>query len=182
VSTPSSHAGRLRGGLIGVCSALVTAIAHAAGGGGGVPEGSTLAELIVVCATVGASVGTIHLTGRRTKVVLVIAALCAGQALGHLMLTVVGGHHHTGWLLTTPMLAMHAIAALVLGLLIAAAEHFYVVCSSIVSWLRLFATDVHAPSVTSTRCYSTKVVVAEPVLLRAGLGMRAPPRLPALPV
>jgi hypothetical protein len=175
VSTPSSRAGLLRGGFVGICSVLVTVIAHAAGGGG-VPEGSTLAELIVVCATLGASIGTINPSGRRSKAALVVAALCAGQTLGHLTLTVIGGHHHTGQLLTAPMLTVHVVAALALGLLIGAVEHFYVVCSSVLSWLRLFATAVGTPSVTSTRRYSN-IVVVEPVLLRAGLGMRAPPRL-----
>lgn len=173
MSTPSTRAGLLRGALIGCCSALVTAFAHAAGGGGN-PTGSALVALVGVCALVGMSVGTVNLGGRHGRVKLAIAAMCAAQLLGHLVLTVVGGHHHSGGLLSTPMLALHVIAAVVLGLLIGAVEYLYVVCSSVLSWLRLFATDVYTPSIASARRHSN-IVVVEPALLRAGLGMRAPP-------
>ena len=74
------------------------------------------------------------------------------------------------------MLLVHAVAAVALGLLIGAAEYLFVVCSSILSWLRLFATDASVPAVTTARRYSP-VIVVQPVLPRAGLGMRAPPRL-----
>jgi hypothetical protein len=172
----------LRGGLVGCCSALVTALAHAAGGGG-VPSGSALVEMLVVCATVGAGVGAVDVAGRHAKVGLVIAALGAGQALGHLVLTAVAGHDHSGSALATPgqMVAFHTIAAIALGLLIVAVEYLYVVTSAVVTWLRLFATVALAPTVTCVRHYAN-VVVVQSVLLRTGLGMRAPPRRACLGV
>jgi hypothetical protein len=175
VSTPSSRAGLLRGGLVGACSALITALAHGAGGGG-TPAGSVSVELMLVCSTVGAGVGALNLAGRRARVGLVIAALCLGQALGHLTLAAFGGHHHGAMLAMPPMqmLVLHAVAAVALGLLIAAVEHLYVVLSSIVSWLRIFACGVLVPTVAKAR-FSPSVVVVHPVLEGAGLGMRAPP-------
>ncbi len=166
----------LRGGLVGACSALVTVLAHASGGGG-LPMGSALMALIIVCATVGAGVGVINLEGRHARLALIIAALSAGQALGHVTLTAIGTHHHVGSALANPlrMLALHAIAAVALGLLIGAVEYLFLVCSSVLSWLRLFATSGLVPAAASVHRYSN-VVVVQPVLLRAGLGMRAPPR------
>jgi hypothetical protein len=163
----------VRGGLVGLCAALVTVTAHAAGGGGA-PTGSALILLLVACATVGAIVGGVTLEGRHSREVLVIGALGAAQALGHVVLTVGGHHEHSGWLLTPPMLTLHVLAAVGLGLLINAVEYLYVVCGSVLCWLRIFAASHIRPSFRQA-WRPTNVVVARPVLLRVGLGMRAPP-------
>ena len=107
---------------------------------------------------------------------MIVAALSAGQALGHFTLTAIGTHHHVESALANPlqMLALHAIAAVALGLLIGAVEYLFLVCSSVLSWLRLFATSALVPAAASVRLYSN-VVVVQSVLLRAGLGMRPPP-------
>jgi hypothetical protein len=127
-----------------------------------------------VCATVGAGVGRITVEGHHALLALVVAALGAGQALGHITLTAIGMHHHVGSALVNPlhMVAMHAIAAVVLGLLIGAVEYLFLVCSSVLSWLRLFAAAALGPATVSV-CRCSNVVVVQPVLLRAGLGMRA---------
>jgi hypothetical protein len=132
--------------------------------------------VFLVCATVGAVAGGITLEGRHSRNALVIGVLCIGQALGHLTLTVGGGHHErSAWLLTAPMLAMHAVAAVGLGLLISAVEHLYVVCASVLCWLRIFAAKrIHPGPGQAWR--ASNVVVARTVLLRGGLGMRAPPQ------
>jgi len=171
MSTPTSRAGYVRGRLVGLCAALVTATAHA-GAGGGAP----LTLLLVVCATVGAVVGGITLEGRHSRAVLVIGALAAAQVLGHVMLTIGGHHEHSGWLLTQPMLTLHVLAAVGLGLLINAVEHLYAVCGSVLCWLRIFAAGHIRPS-SGQVWRPTNVVVARPVLLCAGLGMRAPPQV-----
>ena len=160
---------------------LFTALAHAAAGGG-LPAGSALVELLIACATVGAGVGAIRVEGRYARTALIIAALCAGQGLGHLVLAV-GGHHHADSATSTPvlMLAMHAAAAATLGLLIGAAEYLFVVCSSVLTWLRLFATAALHPAVATTPRQPNHIV-RQAVLLRAGLGMRAPPARRALGV
>jgi hypothetical protein len=175
VSTPTSRAGYVRGGLVGLCAALVTATAHA-GAGGGAPAGGALILLLVLCATVGAVVGGITLEGRRSRAVLVIGALAAAQVLGHVMLTISGHHAHSGWLLTAPMVVLHILAAVGLGLLINAVEYLYAVCGSVLCWLRIFAAGHIRPG-AGQAWRPTNVIVARPVLLRAGLGMRAPPHV-----
>jgi hypothetical protein len=174
VSTPTSRAGYVRGGLVGLCAALVTATAHA-GAGGGAPAGGPLVLLLVVCATVGAAVGGITLEGRVAHGALVVGALATAQVLGHVMLTVGGHHGHGGWLMAAPMLTLHVVAAVGLGLLINAVEYLYAVCGSVLCWLRIFATGHIRPTV-GQRWRPTNVIVARPILLRTGLGMRAPPQ------
>ena len=71
------------------------------------------------------------------------------------------------------MIAAHAVAAVILGLAISAAEYLYIVCSSVLCWLRLFAGHTPRP-VPRVRRRATKVVAVRPVLV-TGLGMRAPP-------
>lgn len=176
MNTPSSRAGILRGALVGTCSALVTALAHAAGGGG-LPTGSAPIELLIVCATIGAGVGALGAERRCARLTMAVSALAAGQGLGHLTLAGVGGHHHADQAASHPlqMLALHASAAVVLGSLIAAVEYLYLICVSVLSWLRLFATASidPAPAAPTRR---SNVVVRRPVLLGSGLGTRAPPR------
>ena len=72
------------------------------------------------------------------------------------------------------MIAAHAGAAVVLGIAISAVEHLYLVCSSVLRWLRLFATVTPRPAPPRTR-RRTNNVVAQSLLWHTGLGMRAPP-------
>lgn len=173
MSTPANHAAYMRGGLVGACSALTAAVAHTAAGGAA-PAGSPLVVLLVVCAALGAAVGGFTPQTRSARTLLLIAGLGAGQTLGHLALSMAGGHHHAAALVSAPMLALHLAAAVGLGLLIGAVEYLYVVCASVLSWLRIFAACRIRPQ-ARTVWWPSNVVVARPVLLRAGLGMRAPP-------
>lgn len=175
MSTPTTRAGWLRGALVGACSAMVTAVAHA-GGGGEPPQGGALVMLIAVCATVGAAVAGIALEGRHTRVALVVATLCVGQLLSHATLALAGGHHlHGGLGLTAPMLAAHAATAAALGVLISAVEYLYVVAASVLSWLRLFATGSHRPAARVAVPQTVNPIVLQNFLRLSGLGMRAPP-------
>ena len=106
----------------------------------------------------------------------VVGALAVAQVLGHVMLTLGGHHEHTGWLMTAPMLTLHVVAAVGLGLLINAVEYLYAVCGSVLCWLRIFAAG-HIRPVAGQGWRPTNVIVARPVLLRTGLGMRAPPQV-----
>lgn len=72
------------------------------------------------------------------------------------------------------MVAAHAVAAVVLGVAISAVEHLYVVCASVLCWLRLFATAAARPAARGVR-RTADAAVAQCVLLLSGLGMRAPP-------
>ncbi|KHO25121.1 hypothetical protein [Mycolicibacterium setense] len=175
MSSPVKHAARLRGGLVGACSALTAAVAHTAAGGMA-PASSPLIVLLLLCAALGAAVGGLNTQTRWARTGLLIAGLGAGQFLGHIALAMSDGHHHAASMLTAPMIGLHAAAAAGLGLVIGMAEYLFVVCASVLSWLRIFAAAQIHPLVREL-WRPSNVVVARPVLLRAGLGMRAPPAM-----
>lgn len=174
MNPPKARAQWLRGGLVGGSSALLATSAHA-GAAGALPHGAALVAALLVCATAGAAVGAIELSTRRTRAVAVFAALGAAQFLSHVTLAVTGGHHHAGdgMGLTPAMIAAHTGAAVLLGLSIAVVEHLYTVCATLLTWLRLFT--ISSPRPTSPPVRWAEPVVIRPVLLRPGLGMRAPP-------
>lgn len=175
MNTPRSRARWVRGGLVGACSAVLTATAHTFAGGR-LPEGSALIVAMLVCATVGAAVARPALDGRYARVVGAVGALSLAQILGHLSFVVAGGHVHAAAALglTPAMVVAHVGAAVVLGAAIAAVEYLYVVGVSVLHWLRIFATSGPRPRVRRAR-HAVKTVVAESVLFSYGLGMRAPP-------
>lgn len=176
MSTSASSARWLRGTLVGACSSVLTAAAHAAASGG-LPQGGALMVAVLVCGAAGATIGSASLEGRRTRVLGVVVALGLAQILGHLTIVASSGHHHmdAGLGLSSTMLAAHAAAAIVLGIAITAVEYLYLVCASVLSWLRLFAAAAPRPATRLAR-WATSVVVAQSVLLLSGLGMRAPPQ------
>ena len=115
MSSPVKHAARLRGGLVGACSALTAAVAHTAAGGMA-PASSPLIVLLLLCAALGAAVGGLNTQTRWARTGLLIAGLGAGQFLGHIALAMSDGHHHAASMLTAPMIGLHAAAAVGLGL------------------------------------------------------------------
>jgi hypothetical protein len=167
----------LRGGLVGVCSAVVATTAHTIAGGGA-PHGSALAVAVLACMITGAAAGELDLESRRHRIAGIITGLVVAQALCHLTLAAAGQHHHASAALgvTPTMLAAHAAGALILGVGICAAEHLYVVCSSVLCWLRLFAAAAISPPRLTARP-TRRALVPRMALLSAGLGMRAPPIL-----
>ncbi len=175
MNTPESRARRVRGCLVGVCSAVLTATAHTFAGGQ-LPRGSALIVAMLVCATVGAVAARPVLDGRRARVIAVVGALSVAQVLGHLVIVVAGGHVHAAAALglTPAMGAAHIGAAIALGAAIAAVEFLYVVCVSVLQWLRIFST-IAVPPHARRLDREVKTVVAESVLVSYGLGMRAPP-------
>ena len=175
MNTPKSRARWVRGGLVGACSAVLTAAAHTFAGGE-LPRGSALIVVMLVCATAGAVVARPPLDGRHARFVGVTGALSLAQILGHLTFVVAGGHVHSAaaFGLTPAMAAVHVGAAAVLGAAIAAVEYLYVVCVSVLRWLRIFATLGLRPRVRRLH-RAVKTVVAESVLVTYGIGMRAPP-------
>lgn len=173
MQTPKARARWARGALVGVSSAAMTAGAHAAAGGG-LPRGSALVLVLLLCATVGAMLGVLRVEDRASRWIATTTALGAAQMLGHLALNMAGHHHGGAELAPGPsMIAAHAAAAVILGGVICVAEYLYVVCSSVLCWLRLFALRASRP-VARVRRRTTNVVVVRPVLA-TGLGMRAPP-------
>lgn len=175
MNTPTVRARHRSGALVGGCSALLTAAAHLAAGGA-LPGGAPLMLLLIVSATLGAATGRVRIAGPRATLALLVTALIAAQLLGHLVLALADHHHHGGLGLSAPMLTLHLAAALLLGGLIAVTEHLWLVCQSVLCWLRLFATTAPRPA-RRPRRYAVPTVLTVSVLLESGLGMRAPPRL-----
>ncbi|OJZ63096.1 hypothetical protein [Mycolicibacterium diernhoferi] len=174
MTSPTTRARGLRAALVGVSAAAGTTGAHAAASGS-FPHGAALMAALLVCATAGAAAAGIRLHNRHAQRLGLIAALGAAQLLGHLTLAMTGGHHGSPGLDMSPsMLAAHAAAAVVLGVAIGAVEHLYLVCSSVLRWLRLFATRTPRPAPKRIRRH-TNNVVAQSLLWHTGLGMRAPP-------
>ncbi|WP_032405673.1 hypothetical protein [Rhodococcoides fascians] len=108
----------LRGASVGALSALVTATAHTFGGGM-FPSDAAIVLLVLVCTAVGfATAASPTAAAPRAQLLVVLAT---AQAVGHLLLTAVDGHHH-GSMLTQQMLAAHAVAVLAGALAIRGAE------------------------------------------------------------
>ncbi|MCZ4517790.1 hypothetical protein O4220_04615 [Rhodococcus ruber] len=118
MSAPDGFA-PLRGASVGTLSALVTVTAHTFGGGM-FPSDAAVVLLVLVCAAVGCAASAVP-TAVAPRAQL-LAVLATAQAIGHLLLTVVDGHHH-GSMLSQQMLAAHAAAVLVGALAIRGAEH-----------------------------------------------------------
>ncbi|WP_307789319.1 hypothetical protein [Mycolicibacterium baixiangningiae] len=170
MSTVTSRAGALCGVLVGACSGLFAMAAHAVAGGQ-VPTGPTLVLVALVCATVGALAGAAD----QPRAVGLVAAVGAGQLLTHVVLAVTAGHHGGGHEVvpSAPMMLAHALAAVALGLLICLVGHLYRVCATVLCWLML--TLVHRGRPSAPRRHRTTSAVVQMLLLRSGLGMRAPP-------
>lgn len=177
MGTPKSRARWFRGALVGFTSAVMTISAHAAAGGG-IPSGGGLVISLLACATVGTVIGGMRLEGRNARRLATATALCAAQLLGHAVLVAVG-HQHAGSAhgLSASMAASHIGAALILGVAIASSEYLYVVCTSVLCWLRLFALRAPRPVIRAIP-RTTNIVVVQPIFT-TGLGMRAPPRVGA---
>jgi hypothetical protein len=177
VGTPKSRARWLRGTLVGVTSAVMTVGAHAAGGGG-IPNGAALVISLLACASVGMMVGCLQLEGRVARSLGTTAALVAAQWLGHLTLMATGHHHGAASAPSPSMIAAHIGAAVILGVAITAVEYLYVICTSVLCWLRLFAMRAPRPAPRAIRRVAN-IVAVQPVFT-TGLGMRAPPRTAAV--
>ncbi len=95
---------------MGALSALVTAAAHTFGGGM-FPSEAAMVLLCVVCAGIGCAASVLPVFAlARIQLMLTLAV---AQFAGHVVLTVVDGHHH-GPVLSNQMLVAHA-AAVVAG-------------------------------------------------------------------
>lgn len=167
------RAGHLRGALIGVCSAGVSAVAHGSAGGP-MPSGPALILLMMACAAVGASASGVFFARGGCPLLLRVMALAAGQAAGHFVLSVSShGHSHCAESLTPQMLAAHGAAVPLCGLLIGLVERLYVVCVSALSWLTVFCVDPSRPVAPAVPRHA-RFIVQRSVVSRA-VGTRAPP-------
>ena len=133
---------------------------------------------LLACVTVGTMLSFVRADGRAAAVLATTTALCAAQLVGHATLTTAGHLHPGGAVdMDASMAATHVGAAVILGVAITAAEYLYVVCSSVLCWLRLFAMRALRHAVLLVRRTANDVAVAP--VFTTGLGMRAPPRVVA---
>lgn len=175
MSSPLARAGHLRGVLVGVCAAGASAVAHGVGGGE-LPSGGSLALFLLGCATVGAASSSIQVGGRARHLLYLCAVLAVGQTFGHLALTIAAQSHvHCLPTLSPQMMLAHGAATTASALLIGLVERLYVVCASVLCWLRLVAVSADVPTTVAVR-WPAKAVVAQCVVLSTR-GPRAPPRL-----
>jgi hypothetical protein len=175
MSTTATRAGAVCGALIGVCSALLTTAAHTAAAGM-LPSGAASVIVLLIGAAAGASAGAAAISGRRVQPRHAVAALAAGQALGHLALATASSGHGAHHLLpTAQMLAAHAAAAVLIGLVISLVAHLYVVCVSVLCWLSLVFVRRDKPLPRPVR--GAKSVVLKSFWVGSGISLRAPPRV-----
>ncbi|MGA9872135.1 MAG: hypothetical protein WBQ44_13465 [Rhodococcus sp. (in: high G+C Gram-positive bacteria)] len=108
----------MRGASVALSSVLVTAAAHTAGGGM-FPSETAALLLCLLCGVVGyAAAASPFAALARFRSIL---ALAVAQGAGHMLLTVVDGHHH-GAASSHQMFAAHALAVGLGAVAIAGAE------------------------------------------------------------
>jgi hypothetical protein len=105
---------RLRGASVGTVSAALGVAAHALGGGGDSTE-SSIVVLLLGCAAIGAIVANIRVA--RYEFLVLMAALAAGQLVGHTTL-MLGADHTSHGLIPPGMLFAHAAATVLCALLV----------------------------------------------------------------
>ncbi|MEU8899021.1 hypothetical protein [Nocardia sp. NPDC048505] len=135
---------RVRGAAAGSISGTVSIAAHGWASGGMAPEGSTLMLLAAASAVIGALVAGI--APLRDTSGGLIAALVAGQLLGHCTMGVSSGHmQHGDAQLTPAMLTAHVAAAVLAAFVIRGAEATYRIGTAVLS--RVLPALVRAPAI-----------------------------------
>ncbi|HLS77801.1 MAG TPA: hypothetical protein VK083_13525 [Nocardia sp.] len=165
---------RLRGGSAGAVSGAVSIAAHGWAAGSPAPATSTLTLLAAASALVGALVTGLGPLRETTSGL--VAALVAGQVLGHLTLGAGTGHAaHGGAGLSREMLAAHLVAALFAALVIRGAEAAYRIATSVLAGVLPGRPPLISfePAPLRTR-YRERVVLR--VLAARAARTRAPPR------
>ncbi|BBY26583.1 hypothetical protein [Mycolicibacterium sediminis] len=109
----------LRGWAVGVSTAILTAAAHAAAGGG-LPSGVGSVQLALLGLTIGVTTATLR---HGDRFVVLAVALATGQVVGHVLLGAVG-HQHGAADATSGavMLVAHVAAVLAITALVAVGE------------------------------------------------------------
>jgi hypothetical protein len=169
VSTPATSA-PLRGVVVGALSVLVTAAAHDLGGAT-LPSQSAAVALLAVCTGIGWMVSTVPSGKSR-----VVVALAAAQALGHLTLTVVDGHHH-GPLLDPRMAAAHILAVGIGAVAVHGAERGIIAAARAMRRILPIVLAVAAVDTDTVRPARPVIRVDVPARLLdlSGHGTRGPP-------
>lgn len=119
-----SAVARMRGASAGANSGTISVAAHGWASGGLPPSGTTLTLLVGTAALIGALVA--GFAPLRDTATGLVAALVAGQLLGHLTMGLGSGHlHHGDAQLSPAMLCAHGLAACAAAAVIRGAEAAY---------------------------------------------------------
>lgn len=166
-----SSAAPLRGGAVGIVTAALAVAAHGMAGGGW-PDGSALALLVVVSIGVGAMTAL-----PRRSTVLLLPALLGGQLVAHIALSLGGtaDMHNHSLLPSTAMIAFHAAASVVTGLIIATAERLYGPITSIVRAILALLTPLPDGSAVGRVSTSVAVPSIDGTALDWVISRRGPP-------
>jgi hypothetical protein len=108
---------RFRGTAVGVLTAALASVGHAAAGGGA-PSGAAVVQLALLAVTVGAFAATVRGADR---FVVLVAVMTAGQVLAHVLLSATS-HHHGGTSATVMVMA-HAVALVVVASLVTVGDY-----------------------------------------------------------
>ena len=163
---------RVRGAAVGSLSGAISIAAHGMAGGGMPPSQS--AVVLAACAGVGAAVTAIGERDRNSMVLL--AALTAGQVIGHTTLTVAGGHPH-GLGLSASMIVAHLAAIAVSAAAVRGAEH---ACLRVLAALTRVVLVIFTPAPVENAVWSATPIYRAKLslwlLVSAAAGTRGPPR------
>ncbi|QYB07538.1 hypothetical protein I1A62_25270 [Rhodococcus sp. USK10] len=166
---------QVRGAVVGSSSGAVSVAAHGIAGGGMPPSEASVVLLLVACAAVGAAVAAIRIAGRDGLVL--VAALTAGQLIGHTTLGLAGEHAHSLGL-STPMIAAHLAAIAISAGLVRGAER---ACLRALAAVTRIVLAILAPAPVSTGTWSATPVYRAKLslwlLVGSAAGTRGPPAL-----
>lgn len=166
-----ASAAPLRGGAVGSVTATLAVAAHGIAGGG-YPQGSALALLIIVSIGVGA------MTAVPRRSTILLPALMSGQLLAHIALSLsdMSGMVHSHSLLPgAAMIAFHAAASVVAALLIAAAERLYGPITSIVRAVLALLTPLPDGSAVGRVRFSVAMPSVHGIAMDWAISRRGPP-------
>lgn len=171
---PEATIAQLRGASAGSISGAISVAAHGWASGGMVPGSTAIALLVAMSAVIGALVGGLRPLGDTATGL--IAALIAGQLLGHLTMGWSSGHlQHGDSQLTPGMLAAHTLAAVIAAVLIRGAEAGCRVAAAVLS--RVLPLRYHPPAVSGPaplrRTHRDRVILR--ILAAEALRTRGPP-------
>lgn len=166
---------------MGSLSGAVSIGAHGAGGGGTPPTTTAILLLVAVSAAVGAVVGALRVTQCQRS--CLVAAIAAGQAIGHVTLATADhaavAHQHAHTLVPSmPMIAAHAAAIALTALLVRLAERAYLTACALFLRIVLIIAAPPSPDAQAWTAKPTHRATLRPWLLTCSAGgTRAPPSL-----
>lgn len=132
---------RLRGTAVGVLTATLAAVGHAAAGGGA-PSGAAVVQLALLAVAVGALAATVR---EADRFIVLVAVMTTGQVFAHALL--VATSHHHGGTSTTVMAAAHGAAVVAVAALVTVGDHL---CRAMSRAVRRVTPPLRGPRVAAS--------------------------------